>query len=230
MRDTILLHGQHLKNLDKLTDEQAGKLLKSLYALMIDENPVPMDGVTEMLFCIMRDWTLNNWTAYDNKSEARREAGRKGGLAKGSNANFAKANSSKPSNAKFATNENSKNSKAKHNDNDNENDNDNDNDCVIFPHGKYMNVFLTTDEYNSLVADMGAREADYYIDRVSSYQHESGKEYARNIIADKVREYREGDLHKQEQRITVLNTTPKPQTDLYARAEAQLKQQKQKQA
>ena len=189
MRDTILLHSQHLKQLDKLSDEQAGKLLKSLYALMTDADPEPMDGITDMLFSIMKEWTLNNWTSYDTKSEARREAGRKGGLAKGSNAKFATDENSKNSNAKFAKASESKNSNAKHNDNDNDNENDNDNDNGndnrdewTLPYGTYLNVLITMDEYDALCESWKKEQVDEKVEHLSSYLKQ-GHEYKNHYVA-----------------------------------------------
>lgn len=204
MRETILLHSQHLKQLDKLSDGQAGKLLKSLYALMTDTEPEPMDDVTNMLFSIMKEWTLNNWEAYDRRLDAKREAGRKGGLAKASNV---KQNLAEPSSANFAKANSSKNEQSKHNDNENgnenvngnENDNDNRNEWTL-PYGTYLNVLITMDEYDSLCESWKKEQVDEKIEHLSSYLKQ-GHEYKNHYVT--LRDWLKKDYP--EQRKTIGN-------------------------
>ena len=185
IRETIILHAQHLKQLDKLSDDQAGKLLKALYALMTGTEPEPMDAVTDMLFSIMKEWTLNNWETYDKHLDAKREAGRKGGLAKASSA---KQNLAEPSTARVAKADSSKPSNAKHNVNDNENvnenvnDNGNDNrDEWTLPYGTYLNVLITMDEYNKLCEAWKQDQVDEKIEHLSSYLKQ-GHEYKNHYV------------------------------------------------
>lgn len=179
-RETILLHAQHLKNLDKLTDEQAGRLLKSLFALMVDKPAAEMDLATDMLYSIMRDWAENNWQQYDKTVAAKREAGRKGGKAKSSNA---KQNLAAVSSAKTAR---ADDSSAEHNGNDNDNENVNDNgsenrDEWTLPYGTYLNVLITADEYSQLCAAWRQEQVDEKIEHLSSYLKQ-GHDYLNHYV------------------------------------------------
>ena len=92
---------------------------------------------------------------------------------------------------------------------------------ITFPHGEFMNVLLTADEFSKLGKELGARDRDYYIGRLSSYLHDHPrKEYKSHYRT--ILEWRKADEHRAELKVIANNTKPKDDSDLYARAVKQL--------
>ena len=100
-----------------LPDEQAGALIKAVLRYAFGgEVPAFPDLAMRLAFEHIRLHMDRDREKYEETIAKRREAGKKGGLAKEANASFASTNLANVANASFA----------KHNDNDNVNDNDND--------------------------------------------------------------------------------------------------------
>lgn len=103
----------------KLTDDEAGKLSKMIFAYVSDENPEAPDRITELIFEPIKQHLKRDLEKYENIKTKRSEAGKKGGLKSGetrSNQNQNEANEAIAS--KVQANE-------AVNDNDNVNGNDN---------------------------------------------------------------------------------------------------------
>ena len=113
MKDTMILYGSYLKKFEKLSDEQFGRLIRlGLNYSLTDELPEIDDLFISLAFDVIKVEIDTNTQKYEETCEKRRLAGKKGGLAKASNAKQNVANLAKLS-------------KSSINDNDNENDNDN---------------------------------------------------------------------------------------------------------
>lgn len=67
----------------KLTDEEAGKLSKIIFAFVADENPIAPDRITELLFEPIKQHLKRDLKKYDEIKKRRSEAGRNGGLKSG---------------------------------------------------------------------------------------------------------------------------------------------------
>lgn len=132
----MILYGSYLKKFEKLSDEQFGRLIRlGLNYSLTDELPEIDDLFISLAFDVIKVEIDTNTQKYEETCEKRRLAGKKGGLAKASNAkqnvaNLANAKDvtdslANASNAKQNVANLAKLSKSSINDNDNENDNDN---------------------------------------------------------------------------------------------------------
>jgi len=81
---------------DELSDEDAGKLIKHIFAYVNDEDPITEEKLIKVAFLPIKTQLKRDLKMWDIKKEQRAEAGKKGGLAKSSNA---KQSLAKPSNA-----------------------------------------------------------------------------------------------------------------------------------
>ena len=77
MRETILLFTNLKEPLDALTDEQAGKLLKAIFAYQAGEK-VNLDGLLNVVFLQIKQQIDYNNERYEEKTRKLSEAGKKG--------------------------------------------------------------------------------------------------------------------------------------------------------
>ena len=96
-KKSFVLYTDQKEVFDELTDEDAGKLIKHIFAYVNDENPEQTDKLLKIAFLPIKTQLKRDLVVWDEKKQQRVEAGRKGGLAKASNASEILAN---PSNAK----------------------------------------------------------------------------------------------------------------------------------
>ena len=96
-KKSFVLYTDQKEVFDELTDEDAGKLIKHIFAYVNDENPEQSDKLLKIAFLPIKTQLKRDLVVWDEKKQQRAEAGRKGGLAKASNASEVLAN---PSNAK----------------------------------------------------------------------------------------------------------------------------------
>ena len=116
-KDSFLMYTEWANQVIRLSDEQAGVLLKSIFAYNKGEPMPAMDDKTDMCFSFIQGQLDRDSRKYENVCEKRREAGKKGGEA-----NATKRKQMLPI-ANFG-----KQTVANQADNDNEYENDNDND------------------------------------------------------------------------------------------------------
>ena len=117
MKNSFVLYTEHLEQVEMLTDEQSGVLLKALMSYAAGKELPQMDAITAVVFSFMRAQIDKNNKKYEETVNRRREAGRLGGLAKAGNAKQEVANVASATDAKQNVA-----------DNDNVNVNENDND------------------------------------------------------------------------------------------------------
>ena len=125
MRDSFLLYTENAEQLEMLTDEQAGALFKAIMAYQTGKPLPELDGMTAIVFSVIRQKLDRDAAKYEEVCEKRREAGKKK-----ANADF---DTSKKANADFDTSKKAnafseEQKKQMHPDNDNDPDNDPDND------------------------------------------------------------------------------------------------------
>ena len=116
-KDSFVLYTKYLNQVEKLDIEQRGVLFTAILRYAAGESIPNMDSVTEMLFSIIEDQLQVDFEKYQKTCNARKEAGSRGGKARG------KQNEANQANANF-----SKQSQANQADSDNECDSDNDSD------------------------------------------------------------------------------------------------------
>lgn len=101
MKDTTIVYNSYVEKFSKLSNAQFGELMRAaLIYSASGELPVIEDALVELSFDILKvDIDFNN-EKYQKECEKRREAGRKGGLAKASNAKQNQVKLASASNAK----------------------------------------------------------------------------------------------------------------------------------
>jgi hypothetical protein len=95
-KKSFVLYTDQREVFDELDDADAGKLIKHIFAYVNDENPEVTDRLLKVAFLPIKTQLKRDLVLWDEKKHQRSEAGRKGGLAKASNASEFLA---KPSNA-----------------------------------------------------------------------------------------------------------------------------------
>lgn len=118
-KESFILYTDQKAVIDKLSDEQAGKLIKAIYEYVENGKMPEMDSVLDLVITPFKTVLDKDRTKYEEVSKARAEAGSKGGKAK----------ESKTKQKKQLKTKESKTSNS--DDNDNEYDNVNDNDLNI---------------------------------------------------------------------------------------------------
>jgi hypothetical protein len=79
MRTSFVLHLDSLDVLDELSNEDAGVLLKAMRDFNRDEDP-KLSGLMKVIFLPFKNQFIRDEVKYDEKSDKRSEAGRKGNL------------------------------------------------------------------------------------------------------------------------------------------------------
>ena len=120
---SFILHKDSLSVLNKLTDEQAGKLFKSIFAYQV-QNILPNDELVSIIFEPFLNQFKRDAENYKKTCEARKIAGSKGGKQK-----VANASKSKQKVANLA-------------DNDSKNKNESKNDLPIFINKNLFDGFV----------------------------------------------------------------------------------------
>ena len=120
MKNSFILYTEQKAVIDKLTDEQAGKLIKAIYAHETGEE-MELDAILDLVITPFLTVLEKDKEKYAEKCEKRAQAGAKGGKQRVANQASGKQTQANQANATFA-----KQTQANQADNDNEYDNDND--------------------------------------------------------------------------------------------------------
>ena len=96
-KKSFVLYADQREVFEELSNEDAGKLIKNIYSYVNDENPETEDKLIRLAFLPIKTQLKRDLKLWEDKKQVRSEAGKKGGLAKASNATNTLA---KPSNAK----------------------------------------------------------------------------------------------------------------------------------
>lgn len=95
-KKSFVLYTDQREVFDELSNEDAGKLIKHIFSYVNDEDPVTEDKLIKIAFLPIKTQLKRDLKIWDEKKSQRAGAGKKGGLAKSSNA---KQSLAKPSNA-----------------------------------------------------------------------------------------------------------------------------------
>jgi hypothetical protein len=85
-KKSFVLYTDQREVFDELSDEDAGKLIKHIFSYVNDEDPFTEDKLLKIAFLPIKTQLKRDLRIWDEKKEQRSEAGKKGGLAKASNA------------------------------------------------------------------------------------------------------------------------------------------------
>ena len=124
-KKSFIMYMDQLRLINKLSDEEAGKLLKAVYEYQATGEMAELPPAADMLFSVICNQLDRDNEKWARTVERRAEAGRNGGKAKAENSQLANASKSKQM---LANASKSKQTLANVADNDNDNDNENDND------------------------------------------------------------------------------------------------------
>lgn len=107
-KKSFVLYTDQRDVFDELSNEDAGRLIKHIFSYVNDENPEASDQLLKIAFLPIKTQLKRDLKVWNDKKKQRSEAGRKGGLAKASNANqiIAKDSNAKIDVAKLAVNDN----------------------------------------------------------------------------------------------------------------------------
>jgi hypothetical protein len=141
-KKSFVLYTDQREIFEELTDEQAGKLIKHIFSYVSDENPETDDKYVKLSFIPIKTQLKRDLKIWDEKKQLRSEAGKKGGLAKASNARNDLANPSNARNdlAKLAVNVNG-----------NVNVNDNVNGNVNVNGNEIINIYEVNEETHNQI-------------------------------------------------------------------------------
>lgn len=108
-KKAFLLYQNYQKQFDMLTDEQAGRLIKSLFRYSENGAEPELDAVTAILFSLIADTLDRDRQKWESVREQRRQAGRKSAearaerkSAKGTNADFVQQDVTNSTSVHFA--------------------------------------------------------------------------------------------------------------------------------
>ena len=107
-KKSFVLYTDQREVFDELSDAEAGKLIKHIFSYVNDENPITEDILIKVAFLPIKTQLKRDLKIWDERKQLRSEAGKKGGLAKASNATeiLAKASNATNDVANLAVNVN----------------------------------------------------------------------------------------------------------------------------
>lgn len=168
-KDSFILYTEQKAVIDKLSNEQAGKLIKAIYEYVETGKMPELDITLDLVITPFKTILDKNKAKYEEVSKARAEAGSKGGKQNKQK----EANKSKIKQKKQLQ---TKDSNCDDNDNDNENDNDLEKENIKKKYGENGNVKFTDDEFEKVKSYF----PNDYMDRIQSlddYMQSTGKKY-----------------------------------------------------
>jgi|TARA_R100000084_G_scaffold38927_1_gene15659 type III secretory pathway component EscV len=91
-KKSFIMYADYIHTFNILNDEKAGRLIKTIFSYVNDENPQIDEEVLQVAFEPIKQQLKRDLKGWENKKSKRVEAGRLGGLAKANNAKQSKAN------------------------------------------------------------------------------------------------------------------------------------------
>ena len=178
MRNSFVLYTDLGKQMDRLTDAEAGSVIKAVFAyVQTGVLPEKLRPKADMVFSFIQERLDRDGEKYDRIRAQRAQAGRKGGLATRSKAEAMAANAGQTAAAEAVS--------VSVSDSVSDSVSGSVSEPVSSPaprlYGKYHNIFLTPEEYRQLQQEF---PTDYRqrLERLSEYSASSGKKY-QNALA-----------------------------------------------
>ena len=166
-KDSFVLYTDQKAVIDKLTYEQAGKLIKAIYEYVETGEMPELDNVLDLVITPFKTILDKDKAKYEEVSKARAEAGSRGGKQ-------SKANESKESKRKQKKQLQTKCSNC--DDNDNEYDNDIKKENIKKKYGENQNVLFTDEEYEKVKAYF-PNDYEKRIQNLDDYIQSKGAKY-----------------------------------------------------
>ena len=169
-KKSFLMYTSYLDNVEILSDEEAGQLLKAIYAFVNGDELPKLDRVVQLTFNpikshLERDMEKYNEICRKNSENAKKRWNKK------SDASVCGRMQRNAINADNDNENENENVNENVNDNKNENADDNNNDKP-FPY-----LSLTRTEYEALCAEFGKERTDMYAEKIQRYEMASTEKY-----------------------------------------------------
>lgn len=198
-KDSFVLYTDQKAVIDKLSNEQAGQLIKAIYEYVESGEMPELDNILDLVITPFKTVLDKDKAKYEEVSKARAEAGAKGGKTKESKNN---------QNKQLQTNEN-KTSNC--DDNDNVNDNDIKKENIKKKYGENENVKFTDEEYEKVKAYF-PNDYTERIQALDDYIQSKGKKYKDYFATLRTWARKEGykppDISKQqEEKFVAIDTS-----------------------
>lgn len=78
-KKSIIVYADWIKKFEKLTDEEAGRLIKHFFRYVNDENPIAPDRITELSFIDIEQSLKRDLIKWEKRAQRSRENGKNGG-------------------------------------------------------------------------------------------------------------------------------------------------------
>ena len=166
-KDSFVLYTEQKAVINKLSDEQAGKLIKAIYKYVETGEMPELDTVLDLVITPFKTILDKDKAKYEEVSKARAEAGSKGGKQ-------SKQNETSKSKSKQKKQLQTKDSNC--NDNDNEYDNDFKKENIKKKYGENGNVKFTDEEYEK-VKTYFPNDYEKRIQNLDDYIQSKGAKY-----------------------------------------------------
>lgn len=166
-KDSFVLYTEQKAVINKLSDEQAGKLIKAIYEYVETGEMPELDTVLDLVITPFKTILDKDKAKYEEVSKARAEAGSKGGKQ-------SKQNETSKSKSKQKKQLQTKDSNC--NDNDNEYDNDFKKENIKKKYGENGNVKFTDEEYEK-VKTYFPNDYEKRIQNLDDYIQSKGAKY-----------------------------------------------------
>lgn len=188
-KNSFLLYIANAEQFAKLTDAQAGKLIKGIFSY-VENHIVPdfKNSAVDMAFSFIKQYIDKDQEKWKETREKRIEAGRKGGKqsqANRANASFAKQNQANQAVSEYVSVSVSESVYDINNIPPKSPKEEMPPKQVISDsaaahkqkYGEYRHVALTSDQYNNLVSEYGKDKTDLYIKKIDEWVQLKGKPY-----------------------------------------------------
>ena len=175
---SFMLYKEWGEYINMLDDRQAGLLFKALFEFVINEKEAALEGMTAMAYAIMRNAIDRDGKKWEEKCRVSAQNGRKGGLAKASNAKQGLANLADKDKEKDKDKDKEKD---KEKDREKENDNVSESD----KEARYSEVNLSEEEMSDLVRQADRLTVDRYILKIIDWQRRNKKLNSKPYISIK---------------------------------------------
>ena len=181
---SFMLYKEWGEYINMLDDRQAGLLFKALFEFVINEKEASLEGMTAMAYAVMRNAIDRDGKKWEEKCRVSAQNGRKGGLAKASNAKQGLANLADKDKEKDKDKDKEK-EKDKDKEKDREKENDNESESESDKEARYSEVDLSEEELADLVRHADRLTVDRYILKIIDWQRKNRKLNSKPYISIK---------------------------------------------
>ena len=173
-KKSFILYADYIKHIERLSDDEAGKLFKAIFCYVNNGRLPDLDGMAAMAFSFISNQLDNDLQKYEETCKKRSD---KVNSAKKATGDLCDTNDTNEYKSIFCNTNDTDNDSV----NDNENVNDIDNDSVsvlhsnMRPMGEHHTIHLTQKQYNDLCEKYSQAVVERYIDKIDHYLYSNGK-------------------------------------------------------